>query len=293
MSGKPAARAGDLHVCPMVDPGPVPHIGGTIKPTRATSVKIGGMSAARMGDALQCSSPTPNAIIAGAFPVPIANMPAARVGDSTAHGGSVTMGFPTVVIGLAGTTGNPRVGNIMCSAASSGRTSNSTKQSYGNCGIESSRQIINQATGANLTENYLFLSAINLGFAGGPVRQSLAKAGGTSAVGRQRILARNGIASTVQKTNSTNLGLAMSQGKGAIVNLDASKLWPPGTARAGSWHAVTVTGMVYDDAGNITHVIINDTGSGQCGRHVPLQQFNEAVAAHTRSELNITSKPLW
>ncbi|WP_173399876.1 PAAR domain-containing protein, partial [Pseudoalteromonas sp. TB41] len=46
---KPAARLGDMHVCPKVEPGPVPHVGGPIV-QGSTNVIIGGMPAARVGD---------------------------------------------------------------------------------------------------------------------------------------------------------------------------------------------------------------------------------------------------
>ena len=68
--GQPAARVGDMHVCPMVTPGvpPIPHVGGPILPP-------------------------------GGVTVLIANQPAARMGDLTAHGGSIVLGAPTVLIG--------------------------------------------------------------------------------------------------------------------------------------------------------------------------------------------------
>ena len=49
---KPAARVGDMHVCPMVTPGvpPIPHVGGPILPPGGVPVLIGGMPAARLGD---------------------------------------------------------------------------------------------------------------------------------------------------------------------------------------------------------------------------------------------------
>ena len=63
----PAARVGDMHVCPMVT-GTVPHVGGPALPPGEPTVLIGGM-------------------------------PAARLGDSTAHGGSIVLGEFTVMIG--------------------------------------------------------------------------------------------------------------------------------------------------------------------------------------------------
>jgi uncharacterized Zn-binding protein involved in type VI secretion len=59
---------------------------------------IGNMPAARVGDSLVCVGP-PDSIIKGSATVLIAGAPAARMGDSTAHGGVIVLGFPTVMIG--------------------------------------------------------------------------------------------------------------------------------------------------------------------------------------------------
>jgi len=92
----PAARIGDLHTCPLVT-GVVPHVGGPIA-MGCPTVLIGFMPAARVGDMATCVGP-PDAIAMGSFTVFIGGMPAARIGDLTVHGGVVTMGFPTVIIG--------------------------------------------------------------------------------------------------------------------------------------------------------------------------------------------------
>lgn len=94
----PAARVGDMHVCPMVNPGPVPHVGGPISGPGAATVLIGGMPAARATDMAVCSGP-PDVLLPGSATVLIAGMPAVRLGDSTAHGGSVVAGLATVLIG--------------------------------------------------------------------------------------------------------------------------------------------------------------------------------------------------
>ena len=96
----PAARVGDIHTCPMVTPGtpPVPHVGGAILPPGCPTVLIGNMPAARVSDMATCVGP-PDAIAMGSTTVLIGNMPAARVGDMTAHGGTITVGCPTVIIG--------------------------------------------------------------------------------------------------------------------------------------------------------------------------------------------------
>lgn len=94
----PAARVGDMHVCPLVNPGPVPHVGGPISGPGAATVLIGGMPAARATDMAVCSGP-PDVLLPGSSTVLIAGMPAVRQGDSTAHGGSIVAGLPTVLIG--------------------------------------------------------------------------------------------------------------------------------------------------------------------------------------------------
>lgn len=96
--GMPAARITDMHVCPMVNPGGVPHVGGPIMPPGEPTVLIGGLPAAKVGDMATCSGP-PDTIVAGSSTVFIGGMPAARMGDSTTHGGSIVGGLPTVLIG--------------------------------------------------------------------------------------------------------------------------------------------------------------------------------------------------
>jgi uncharacterized Zn-binding protein involved in type VI secretion len=73
--GMPAARLGDMHVCPMVTV-LVPHVGG---------------------DMLVCVGP-PDVIAMGSFTVLIGGMPAAQLGSMCAHGGAVVVGCPTVLI---------------------------------------------------------------------------------------------------------------------------------------------------------------------------------------------------
>ena len=93
-----AARISDMHVCPMVGPGSVPHVGGPILPPGAPTVLIGGLPAATAGDMCTCTGP-PDTIAAGSSTVLIGGKPAARMGDSTSHGGSIVLGCPTVIIG--------------------------------------------------------------------------------------------------------------------------------------------------------------------------------------------------
>jgi len=59
---------------------------------------LSALPAARISDMLTCVGP-PDVIVAGAPTVLISNLPAARMGDSTAHGGVIVLGCPTVLIG--------------------------------------------------------------------------------------------------------------------------------------------------------------------------------------------------
>jgi uncharacterized Zn-binding protein involved in type VI secretion len=96
----PAARITDMHTCPMVTPGlpPIPHVGGPISGPCAPTVLIGKLPAAVVGDMAVCVGP-PDSIVKGSSTVMICKKPAARIGDTTAHGGSIVLGFPTVMIG--------------------------------------------------------------------------------------------------------------------------------------------------------------------------------------------------
>ncbi len=98
--GQPAARIGDMHVCPMVTPAPVPvpHVGGPLLPPGKPTVLIGGLPAATIGNMAVCVGP-PDVVAKGSATVLINNMPAARMGDNCAHGGTIVMGFPQVLIG--------------------------------------------------------------------------------------------------------------------------------------------------------------------------------------------------
>lgn len=64
IGGKPAWRAtSDFHACPLVNPGPTPHVGGTVL-VGSVTVLINSLPAARQGDQVVESAP-PNAIALG------------------------------------------------------------------------------------------------------------------------------------------------------------------------------------------------------------------------------------
>ena len=87
-----------MHVCPLVNPGPVPHVGGPILAPGVPQVMIGYLPAATVTDTCICTGP-PDTIAMGSTTVMIGGKFAARMGDPTAHGGSIVAGCPTVIIG--------------------------------------------------------------------------------------------------------------------------------------------------------------------------------------------------
>lgn len=96
----PAARLTDMHTCPMFTPGlpPIPHVGGPVIGPGVPNVLIEGIPAAVVGDMCVCVGP-PDTIVNGSTTVMISGRPAARMGDTTAHGGSIVLGAQTVIIG--------------------------------------------------------------------------------------------------------------------------------------------------------------------------------------------------
>ena len=93
--------------------GVVPHVGGPILPPGCPTVLIGNLPAARVSDMCTCVGP-PDVILMGSPTVLIEYMMAARMGDPTAHGGVITLGCPTVMIGI------PGQGSVLQQAAGGG-----------------------------------------------------------------------------------------------------------------------------------------------------------------------------
>lgn len=95
-----AARITDLQTCPMATPAlpPIPHVGGPIIGPGVPTVLIGSLPAAVVSDSCVCVGP-PSTIVNGSATVMIGGKPAARMGDMTSHGGTITLGCPTVIIG--------------------------------------------------------------------------------------------------------------------------------------------------------------------------------------------------
>lgn len=79
--------------------GLVPHVGGPVAGSGAMSVLIGGIPAAIIGDQCICNGPL-DVLVKGSASVLANSKPCVRAfSDTTAHGGMIIVGCPTVLIG--------------------------------------------------------------------------------------------------------------------------------------------------------------------------------------------------
>ncbi len=92
MSGKPAARQSDPTSCP------VPGHGNNPVATGSPNVLFDGLPAARMADTTACGGSIVGAVSSTVF---INGMPATTIGSTTNHGGLIVGGSGTVIIGDA------------------------------------------------------------------------------------------------------------------------------------------------------------------------------------------------
>jgi hypothetical protein len=76
------------------------------------------MPVAVVGGMATCVGP-PDVFIVGSFTVLAAGQPVVRAMDTTAHGGMVPAGFPTVMVGDSGGAGSPQ-GATMSAAKAGG-----------------------------------------------------------------------------------------------------------------------------------------------------------------------------
>lgn len=91
--GQPVTLKGHMHVCPMVDPGPKPHIGGPVQSTSQNFVKVNGVPIATVGDKCLCTGvPTTAAITGGSSVAKINGKKVARLTDACEHGGRLVQG---------------------------------------------------------------------------------------------------------------------------------------------------------------------------------------------------------
>ncbi|WP_298360670.1 PAAR domain-containing protein [uncultured Litoreibacter sp.] len=93
---KPISLMGHMHICPKVDPGPKPHVGGPVIDAGQSLVTFNGVHVAVEGGKTMCTGmPGPDTMTKGSSLVKINGKGIMRVGDATGHGGKLTVGVPT------------------------------------------------------------------------------------------------------------------------------------------------------------------------------------------------------
>ena len=97
MPAMPVSLLGDTHVCPMILPNGVPHVGGPVVNPGQTFVRVTGRPVAVVGGHTICTGgPWPDPMVKGSMIVRIAGCPVRRVTDMTSHGGKMVTGSPIV-----------------------------------------------------------------------------------------------------------------------------------------------------------------------------------------------------
>jgi uncharacterized Zn-binding protein involved in type VI secretion len=317
----PASRVTDMQVCTTASPSP--HGGGPILPPCSPDVMTNVLPQARVTDRAVCVGPL-NFIVTGSTTVMVNGLMAARMTDKMMHPppGMITLGSPNVMIGGpvgGGTLGNPTKGQAACVAARAGRTPppgavgptgvqlapNTPGQSYNNCGVESTRQIINTVNTAaspplpTVTQEGLLTQAFANNWAT-QVPGNMYQSGATVPNQQVSILQGNGVPASQVAPTPENLQQAVAEHRGAVVSVWAAKLWPPVTVLANGMlpgtntggHAVLVTGVQYDANGNPLNYIINDTGRGVCKQSVPAAQFTGSLIGGANNHV-VTNNPIW
>lgn len=118
-------------------------------------------------------------------------------------------------------------------------------------------------------------------------------AGGTLPNQQRSALKRHGIETTEisqdpsTAQNMTDLEDAVGKGKGVIIGVKAGQLWGD---NSGGGHAVLLTGVEYDENGQVVGYVTNDTAKG-CGRRVPKDQLRGALRPELKA--TVTKDPIW
>ncbi|HEX7689585.1 MAG TPA: hypothetical protein VF453_17895 [Burkholderiaceae bacterium] len=168
------------------------------------------------------------------------------------------------------------------------------QQSYQNCGVQSSRQIVEQAKGKlSKTELQFLDDAIASCGAEKDATNHPADSGGTGAPQRQCIMKQYGVDSSIENATVSNVDDALRNGKGVIMSSDADTLWgTQGIAASGAGrHAVLLTNGLYDSNGKLTGVGVNDTGIGR--QYTLTVSQLDACLKSGSGVINVTNARIW
>lgn len=101
---------------------------------------------------------------------------------------------------------------------------------------------------------------------------------GTTKAGLSSVMGAAGIPATgTAKPSLDSIASELDAGKAVVVGYDARPVWGDDTTPHPLGHAVRVTGVERDLSGAVRGFYINDSGSGEAGKYVPADTFQEAL----------------
>lgn len=167
------------------------------------------------------------------------------------------------------------------------------KQSYQNCGLQSSRQIIEQARQICLAKDELtFMEDAIKSCSATKDRNHPDDSGGTNAEVRKCVLKEYGVDSEIKEASVETIDLALRARKGVIISADVEELWKnQGVGSQSGRHAVVITHGEYDKNGDLTAVFVNDTGINKRYR-LTVDELEDALESGS-GLVNITDNAIW
>lgn len=178
-------------------------------------------------------------------------------------------------------TSEPQVLSVIGDPAR-GRELHPGQQSFQNCAPQSSQQIINQATGNNLTESQME------NVAWGPPPSGYNRNTGTPIGGEEIMLENGGVPTTMRPGNTNTVDTALANNQGVVSGHDADVLWNDPTQPGG--HAIHTTGAVQNQNGDTLAYTINDTGTDQQGQVVGADHYARSLDG---GNIAVTDNPIW
>jgi uncharacterized Zn-binding protein involved in type VI secretion len=283
---QPVARDGDAAACP--------HGLGSVSAAECAAVQVNKRGAARAG-APVVGLEAGATVKSGATSVRVNSLPLARMGDATGDGVLVA-GSANVLVGGPSATIAGAIADQTdaCKAAAKTRSSGKTSQSYGNCPLESWRNVINHARAAKglgpVTEDELLKTAIDGGYAvNDPGKHDH---GACAEASVERLLREQyGIESEVQAQTLDGVAAAVDEGRAVSITIHPYHWIPLADVKDTWFHEVAVTAVERDADGNVTAVFINDTGLGKCGLRLSKAQFDKNMPQG--STMLVSKEPQW
>lgn len=156
----------------------------------------------------------------------------------------------------------------------------------GTCGIVSCVNVLRLAGRSGTTESEVLSYAIGHQLCVTNSTEPTAS-GGTSPDSRKQILEQFGLESELLPASVDSIATCVCAGKGVIISVYAAKLWQNPIYRNGL-HAVTVTSVQKDSAGNVEGFFICDSGRGtnDCAHFYTAEHLKKSLSPRN---MNVTT----